>query len=332
MPHPYSSVVIGAGAFGTAIAAVLGLSHPTKLWCRDPEIADEINRFKTNRHYLPEITLPHSIQATANLNQALTGANLIFQAVPVKFLRSVLEQAKPLINNSHAIISLSKGMETGSHLLPTQIIEQIVGSQITTAVMAGPTFAHELANRQLSAITIASKDQKLIEAVQALINQDFFTIESSTDVIGVQLCGVMKNIITLAVGIAQSVGCGENGIAFLVTRGLLEIEVLIKKLNPTNDTATYKLAGVGDLILTALGTRSKNLMAGKLFGQGKTIHEVEQHMQTLPEGLNSVISIQEICKKEQLHLPICNGVYRVIFEQLPPQEFIYQVCTTNIQN
>jgi glycerol-3-phosphate dehydrogenase (NAD(P)+) len=329
MTPSHNIVILGGGAFGTAIATVLAANnHSILIWCHEPETTNSINSLHENTHYLPGKKLSKNIQATSDLKTALAFGTLIFESIPVHYMRNIFIQAQPYITPEHKIVILSKGMENNTLLLPTQIIEEVLNTNIITAVLAGPNFAQELAEQKSSAATLASNNLKFAQYISMLTINDFFKLSLSDDRLGVQLCATLKNVITILIGIARGAGCGENTIAFLVTLGLKEIKKIITHFNGNPQTA-YQLCGIGDLMLTALGTQSRNLKAGNLLGAGKTIQEVEQQLGILPEGINSTISIYQLCQKANLNLPLCKGTYDIIFNRLSMQSFITNLSPNN---
>lgn len=307
--------VLGAGAWGCAIAHLLATNgHRVTLWCHEPELADEINIQKTNSLFLPGIQLPHNIFATPSLQEALDGASLIFEAVPVSFLRTVLQHAKEFAHPDTVWAILSKGIEQKTLKFPSQILDDILGYKVKKVVIGGPTFARELVNGVVSATTVASDDQARAQLVANILNNDYFKTYLSDDMLGVQAGGALKNVIALTIGIALGSGAGDNTIALLLTQGLQEIGQLTQFFGGKPQTV-YGLSGFGDLILTCNGSLSKNLNVGKLLGQGNLLARISSQG-VLPEGINTVQSVYQILLDQKINAPLMMGTYQFIFEQL----------------
>lgn len=322
--------VIGAGAFGTSIATLLAHNgYHVKLWCFDPEQVQKIACSQENEKYLPGITLDKKIEPVSNLKEALCGAEWVFEAIPVKFLRSVLEQTRDCFTDDHVWVILSKGIENKTLLLPSQIIDNVFKTKTRKAVISGPSFAHDLAHKQPTGVSIAATDFVIGQELQKLLSSDYFCSELTTDLIGVQVGGAIKNVITLAIGILEGAGYTDNTKALVVTRGLQEIALLIATLGGRPETA-YSFAGVGDLVLTAMGNRSRNLKVGKLLGQGKKLETILQETGFIPEGINSVKSINQLIKEKTISLPVCESVYQMIFEKLSVEDFLKKMVERQI--
>ncbi|MFH1831214.1 MAG: NAD(P)H-dependent glycerol-3-phosphate dehydrogenase [bacterium] len=354
--------ILGAGAWGTAIATLLAHNdHHVTLWCHEPEITYEITKQHTNSQYLPDITLSPKINATTNLEEAITGASLIFEAIPVKFLRQIIEQVlatdptcrhprlacpscfdklsmsthpavpgeasreawEPVEGRAPSWVILSKGIEQKTRLLPSQIIQDVLKAPINYAVLGGPSFAKELADRQFTTATIASTNSKLITQLDTLLNNNYFKTFPSQDPIGTQICGAIKNVFALIIGIAYGSGHKENTASYLITQGLREIAYLIKHLGGDPQTA-YGLSGLGDLILSCTGTLGKNLKAGRLLAQDRSIENLSLNFKTLPEGLNTLLSLRELIERDNLHMPLCHAAYKFIFQNEPFSIFLDQ--------
>lgn len=311
--------VLGDGAWGTAIATLLAHNGiDVTLWCYNETVAQEINTHHTNAQFLPNIILPSTIKATTDMVTALQNAQWVFEAVPVKYMRSVLEQSKPFIKPQHRFVILSKGIEEGSCLLPSQIITSMLGTPQQTVVLSGPSFAHELARHDLTMVNCASFDKELARQCMLMVNNNYFKTVYTADVIGIEVCAALKNVITLAVGIAQGAGCGDNAKAMIITKGLAEMANLVQAMGGKQDTV-YSFAGVGDLLLTATGTYSKNLAYGKQIGQGV-------HPEGLaPEGVNTLMSIKKLAHLHNVQMPLLKNITDVMQQKINVQEFVQEL-------
>lgn len=320
--------VLGGGAFGTAISNVLAdNAEKVYLWCLESEVAEEINSNHENSRFLPGVKLNKNIEAVNDFALCLEQSHFVFEAIPVKFLRSVLIKAKNFVRTlnvssepDHVWVTLSKGIEQDSLMLPFQIIEDLFEHSKIVSV-GGPNFAEELGTRRYSAATVAVSDEKVKEELEVLLQTNYFRLSFTDDFMGVQISGALKNLITLLVGIAKGSGASENCIAFLVVQGLKEIAKLNSFLGGKVETV-YDFCGVGDLLLTAMGSKSRNLKAGFLLGKGKSLNELENEFGTLPEGINTTKSIYQLIKKHKLDLPLCVGVYQILFEGRPFKEIL----------
>jgi glycerol-3-phosphate dehydrogenase (NAD(P)+) len=306
--------VLGAGAFGTAVATLLSNNGcKVSLWCYEPELVKTIQESRENKKYFPGVILDKNIVATHNLQDAIKSNKWIFQAIPVTFLRSVLQQIKPHTHSDQIFVSLSKGIENDTFLFPTQIIQDVLGNEIPVAVMAGPNFAKELAQKYYTAATVSASDKDIATELCLLLSSSYFKTEFSNDLIGVQVGGAVKNVIALAVGLVNH---ALNTVAFILTKGLSEIETMAKHFGAEGRTV-YGLSGLGDLVLTTTGNLSRNVMMGRLFAQGKTLDEVKARLNVLPEGCNTVKSVYQLIEQLNLDMPICKATYQIIFEGGP---------------
>jgi len=313
-----SVTVLGAGAWGSAIAHLLATNgNDVTLWCHESEVAESINKSHCNKHYLPSTILPDTVHATTSLPDALANATWIFEAIPVQHIRSVLMQCKGLAPYDAAWVLLSKGIEQQTLLLPSQILQQVVGADVRYAVLGGPNFAAELVERALTATVVASTDDVLVKKLSLLVANDYFKTCISDDPVGVQIGGAVKNVLALTIGFAHGVGYKyHNTMAYLFSQGLAEAALLAERLGGKKETM-YGLAGLGDIVLSCTGTMSKNFRLGMLLGQGLPIEQAAKKFSVVPEGMNTLQSLHEIVQQSKLHLPLCMGAYRCIYEGFP---------------
>ncbi len=312
IPCP-SIAILGAGRWGTAVASLLADNgHDVILWCHEPEVAYDIKHDHINRLYCPDFVLHKNISATTSLKEALQDTNWIFEAIPVKFLGNLVQQAKPYISTNATWIVLSKGIEAESLKLPTQIIQSIMDDSIKAAVFGGPTFAHELMHKQFSSASIASTDTTVCNELAQLLNNNYFISQISSDPIGVQVGGAVKNVIALMTGMVNGAGFKDNTTAYLLTRALEEMATLVFAMGGQRETV-YGLSGLGDMILTCTGSLSKNLKAGRLIAHGRTMEELTREFGTLPEGINTVESVMKLMQHYNVSLPLCKATYDIMF-------------------
>lgn len=306
--------VLGEGAWGTAIATILaGNGHTIHLWCHDETVAEGIRKNHTNNKCFATIPLHSQIIPTTDIAACIQDASVVFEAIPVKYLRSVLEQAQHLFSPEQVWVILSKGIEHHTLKLPSQIVDDVFGATAKKVVISGPSFAHDVMNKQPTMVVITGTDKKAIAHVQQLMANDFFKLSYSPDLIGVQIGGALKNVVALGIGMLDGAGYTDNAKAFFVTEGLREIAVVAQKLGGNHETV-YGLSGVGDMILTAFGKHSKNYAVGRQFGGGSHVQINANESEAMPEGINTVQSAVQLAKKYSLELSLINGIYQVIFE------------------
>ena len=306
--------MVGAGAWGTSIATVLAHNgYDVLLWAYEQEVVDAINTHHENKRYLSGIRLSDRISATHDLAQVICSAQWVFEAVPISFLRETLKQTQGCFSKDQIWVITSKGIEQDTLMLPSQIIDDVFGYQTRQAVMAGPSFAYDLAEQQLTGIAVAAQDCSIADQLQALLANEYFRPYVSLDMVGVQLGGALKNVIALGVGMLDGAGFADNAKAFIFTRGLHEIVQLGIKLGAQQETF-YGLSGVGDMVLTAMGKQSRNLEVGQRLGKGQRLDALLKETGYIPEGINTVQSLHQLMQQEQIKMPVCNGIYQVIFE------------------
>ena len=324
-------VVLGAGAWGTAVAQLLSENgHQVTLWCYEPEVAQAITKDRCNERYLPEKKLHESIEAVSDLKAAFSNAQWVFEAVPVKFLRSVLQACVPFFSDQQTWVALSKGIENETVLLAGQVIDDVFKTKVKKVVVSGPSFAKDLSEKQITAVTVASEDKKSAQELQTMLASSYFRPYVSDDVLGVQLGGALKNVITLAIGMLDGAGYTDNTKAFLLTAGLKEMVTCAQALGGKEKTI-YGFSGVGDLMLTSMGELSRNLAVGKRLGSGQSLELVLKETGFIPEGINSVKSVHQLVQKNNLDLPILNGMHAVIFEKKSIKAFLDEVMARPLQ-
>ncbi len=313
-------VVLGAGAWGMAFSTLLAHNgHNVTLWCYEEEVAREIAATRINSRYLPGVTLSLNIHPEHDLRTALEGATLIFEAIPVAYMRSIFESMVtqvPAASNARWVF-LSKGIEQKTFFLPSQICTDVFKKNITFAALGGPNFASELVQCGLTATIIASPDHLFAQEVADVVRNEYFKPYLSNDPVGVHVGGALKNIIALAVGIAHGAGYNtHNTTAFLLTQGLNEMVQCAERFGAHSQTI-YGLAGLGDMLLTCSSTLSKNMRVGMQLGQGVLLEEIQAAMPALPEGINTLQTLQALIKLWNVQVPLCQAAYATIFERKP---------------
>jgi len=313
--------VLGAGAWGTAVATLLAANrHDVMLWCYEQDVVDQINKERTNR-YLADISLAPNIHATADLVEAINHSSIIFEAIPVPFLRKTLLSVREKAPHSALWVLLSKGLEQETLLPPSGIIDDLFGKTVRTVVVSGPNFAKDLALQAPTATTVASRRPEWSAEVSNLLSNHYFSTYFSSDPLGAQVGGALKNVITIAIGMLRGAAYRDNTCSFVFTRGLREMAEIARHWAAKRETV-YGLSGVGDLVLTATGSLSRNFKLGKLIGEGKSLSEIEQHLPVLPEGANTVQSVKQLMERSGLNLPVCQGVYDTLYTDQSVKDFV----------
>ena len=313
-----TTAVMGAGAWGTALAKLLAdAGGEVTLWARRSEVADEINSSRLNPGYLPGVQLPTGIRATADPAEALTGVTTVLLAVPAQTMRTNLEQWAGLITRGATLVSAAKGIELGTLMRMSQVIVDVTGvdpSQV--GVISGPTLASEITAGQPAATVIACSDSGRAVAVQRMLNGGYFRPYTNADVIGTEIGGACKNVIALACGMAAGVGLGENTAAAIITRGLAEIMRLGIAVGAKGATLAG-LAGVGDLVATCTSPRSRNRSFGESLGRGGTLESaLLERGDHVVEGVTSCESVLALASSYDVEMPLTDAVERVCHKGL----------------
>lgn len=305
--------VIGAGSWGTAISLLLTRNGVNvTLWAHRQDHVDQIKLCKENRTYLPGFAISEHLLVTSDIDEAVAGASFIIMVVPSHVFRSVFSQIKELLTPNQIVVSASKGIENDSLLTMTQLMDSEFPSD-RYAVLSGPSFAKEVAAGKPTAVTVAAKNTSVAKAVQDVFFSGNFRVYTSTDVIGVEVGGTLKNIVAIAAGICDGLGYGLNTRAALITRGLAEITRLAVSMGAIPLTMAG-LAGLGDLVLTCTGDLSRNRFVGLQLGQGKTLSAIQREMKMVAEGVKTTQSSWFLSKKIGVEMPILEQVYHVLYE------------------
>lgn len=324
--------VVGAGSWGTTFAKVLAdAGQEVTVWARRPEIAREIRESHRNSDYLPGINLPPSLTASASVAEALRGAEQVYVAVPSQHLRSELPNLTPHIQPGALVISLMKGVEAGTGLRMSEVLHHAGGVDPSRiAVVSGPNLALEIAKNQPTAAVASSVSEETATAVAMASTNKYFKTFINTDVVGTEFGGVLKNLIAVAVGIADGVGYGENTKASIITRGLAEISAFAAAFGAEPQTMAG-LAGLGDLIATCESPLSRNNTAGRLLGQGHSFHDVVRTMNQTAEGLQAVYPVLELAASKGVSMPIVTQVGQVLAGERDPRELAPHFATDSDQ-
>ncbi|SDQ54238.1 glycerol 3-phosphate dehydrogenase (NAD(P)+) [Virgibacillus subterraneus] len=318
--------VLGAGSWGTALSIVLADNgHDVRLWTHRKEQADVINTKHKNENYL-DIMIPEQLIAFHDLEEAVDDVSAIVIVVPTKAIRDVCKQLDTILKHKVTIIHASKGIEPESLKRVSQMIGEEMNeyTQEDVVVLSGPSHAEEVGKRQPTTVTVSSKDIKNAELAQDLFFNESFRVYTSPDIVGIELGGALKNIIALGAGISDGLGYGDNAKAALITRGLAEITRLGTSLG-ANPLTFLGLPGVGDLIVTCTSVHSRNWRAGNLLGKGQKLEEVLDQMGMVVEGVRTTKAANQFALKQQIEMPITNGIYKILFDDMNPRDVVEQL-------
>lgn len=312
-------VVVGDGGWGTALALVLERAgRDVALWSHDPEYAADMAASRTNPRYLPGFEVPESIEIGSDLAALLPGAGLLVSAVPTTFLRTIWTAHVAALPAGLPIVSVSKGLENETQLRPTEILAEVTGGAHPIAVLSGPNIAREVAAGMPATTVVAAEDADLASSLQATFSSDAFRVYSNPDPIGVELGGVLKNVIALAAGMCDGMELGANAKASLVTRGMIEMARLGVALGGKRATF-FGLSGLGDLYTTCESRSSRNRTFGERIGRGERVEDIAASMNQVAEGVKSARPVRNVMHKHDLALPISEQVYLVIHEGKSPE-------------
>ena len=302
--------VLGAGSWGTTLAHLMSRKHVVRLWARSIESVNEINQARTLKRYLGDAHLHSQLQAMIDIEQATSGADFVIMAIPSQSFASVLSLAAPFIGKGTPIISVSKGLELSSLRRMTEIIRSEC-PEMPAGVLTGPNLATEIMAGFAAASVLAFDDEALTTKWQDALHTPLFRIYRNTDVIGCEICGVLKNIIAIAAGMGDGLGAGDNTRSAIITRGLAEISRLGVALGAIPETF-YGLAGMGDLVATCTSDKSRNRTVGFRLGQGESMEQILSSMFMVAEGVKSADAVLSLAASTYIDMPICTEVGRVI--------------------
>lgn len=314
--------VLGAGAWGTSIASVLAARHDVTLWARDPAQADSLERTRRNERYLPGFSVPDALKITATF----PAADLYLAATPVAGLRSVAEKAQ----GKAPIVWLCKGFERGSGLLPHQIVEQTLGTDVRCGALSGPSFAQEVARGLPCALTLAARDASFAREAAAIVHGGRVRVYYSTDLVGVEIGGAVKNVMAIAAGICDGLGLGHNARAALITRGLAEIARLGATMGAQPDTI-FGLTGAGDLILTATGELSRNRRVGLQLAEGRALDSILKTLGHVAEGVYTAREVAKLATTRGVEMPVSEAVNAVLEAKLAPNSAVEQLLARDLK-
>jgi glycerol-3-phosphate dehydrogenase (NAD(P)+) len=322
--------VIGAGAWGTSLAIVLGRkgTHRVRLWAHEVEVVESISRRRINEKFLAGQSIPEPVVVGSELERIVEGAEILVSVMPSQHCRALFERMRPLLSPDILVISATKGLEEGSLLRMSEVIRLVLKSESTAiGALSGPPFAQEVARVDPTAITIASQSSELLRIVQQEFSDPRFRVYTNSDVVGVELGGALKNIIAIAAGICDGLGLGHNSVAALITRGLAEMTRLVIACGGRADTMAG-LAGLGDLVLTCTGGLSRNRSVGAELGRGKKLPDIISNRHGMvAEGVFTTTAAVGLAHARKVEMPITQQMYAILHEGKSPREAIEQLMS-----
>ena len=325
--------IIGAGGWGTALAKVLAdKGEQVSLWCHGGDSFREITEYRENRSYLPNITLPPSISPTQRIDEAVDNKRLVICALPSHVVRQVLSQISSKLGRESTLLCGTKGLEEETLRTMAELFSDIFGAarKERHAFLSGPTFAIEIAQQLPAAVTVAAYDDAVARSVQQILSTRNLRVYTSSDVIGVQIGGVVKNIIAIAAGISDGLKLGQNARAALVTRGLAEMTRLAVSMG-ADPLTLAGLPGLGDLILTCAGDLSRNRAVGLQIAAGKSLQEITGSTRMIAEGVRNTRSLHSLAKRLGVEMPIVEQMYEVLYAGKKPAEAVQDLMHRSLK-
>ena len=319
--------VVGAGSWGTTLANLLAArGSRVRLWAREPALAEAMARERRNPRDLPDTPLAETLQPTSDLAEAVAGAQLVVSATPSHAVRDVMGRAAPWVSPRAIVVSTSKGIENDTLSRMTEVLADVLGREERLAVLSGPSFSAEVVRGAPTAVTIASREEEVAEAARDAFAAPRFRVYTSTDVVGVELGGAVKNVIAIATGIVDGLEYGDNARAALVTRGLAEMARLGTALGADRLTL-MGLAGLGDLVLTCTGELSRNRAVGLRLGRGETLEEILADMRMVAEGVRTTRSVRDLAARADVQMPITEEVHEILYHAKRPETSVEELMT-----
>ncbi len=325
--------VVGAGSWGTALANLLACKgYAIDLWVFEPEVCRQIEKQHENKVFLPGVTLSENLRPTNDLSRVVAAKDLVLVVVPSHVMRTVVGEMADRLDPATLLVTASKGIENQTHLTMNGVILDVLQGwpERQLAVVSGPSFAEEVARKAPTVVTAASTDMVTAAKVQSVFVTPYFRVYTNTDVVGVEIGGAIKNVIAIAAGVIDGLGLGLNTRAALITRGLTEIQRLGRRMGADPRTLAG-IAGVGDLILTCTGDLSRNHTVGKKIGEGLSLEEILAEMRMVAEGVKTAKSVYNLSRKLGVEMPICQAMYAILYEDLPPEKAVYRLMTRDLK-
>jgi len=317
--------VIGAGSWGTTLATLLGeKGYNVMLWTRREELAQEINNTKENKQYLKNVKIPETVTAVHS-KANVKDSNLVIFAVPSEYLREIAKAFSKFIGKGTIVVHVVKGIETNTGKLMSQVLEEELQRGINIAVLSGPNHAEEIAQKLPTATVIASKDDNINKLICEIFSTPQFKAYPHHDIMGVEICSVIKNIVAIAIGVCDGLKFGDNAKASIITLGLSEMSIIANKFGAKKATC-YGLAGVGDLLATCYSPHSRNRFVGEMLAKGKSIEQINNEMHgMIAEGVKNTKIVYDLCKKNKIETPLISQTYKVLYRSMDLRKAIDQL-------
>jgi len=314
--------VIGAGSWGTTIAALIGERHKVNLWVREKELYDIITKERVNKWFMPDLKLPDNLTVVNELD--VKDADLIVMGVPSQFMRETAKQIS--VKEDAIIVSIAKGIEEGTYKRMSQIIREETGNKNIIA-LSGPNHAEEVSKKMPTATVIASENKGILNDLRGILNRDYFKVYPHDDIIGIEICGAIKNITAIATGVVDGLGFGDNAKGSIITFGLTEMNQFGRFFGAERKTI-YGLAGVGDLVATCTSRHSRNRFVGEKIAEGKSFEEIKKEMHGMvAEGVRTTKAVYEFSRKNNIDMPLTSQVYKVLYEKKELKKAISDLIT-----
>jgi glycerol-3-phosphate dehydrogenase (NAD(P)+) len=323
--------IIGDGAMGTVLAMLLAEKDiPVRIWGYDGQQLEEFRKSGENKRFLPGYRVPKAVQFDSHDASILAGADLIVSAVPCQYMRGIWGRLGGYFRADVPIISVTKGIENVTLMRPSEILGDVLGTEVRCGVLSGPTIADELARRLPATACVASQDQDLAKAVQVTFNTDWFRVYTNGDLIGVEMASACKNVIAIAAGIIDGVGAGDNAKAALLSRGLAEISRLGLACGARAETFAG-LAGLGDLVTTCISPKGRNRTYGERIGRGQSTGQALAATESVIEGVTTCESVATLARQKGVEMPITEAVHQVIFQHKPVHQAIRDLMARQLR-
>ncbi len=304
--------LLGGGSWGSSVASITSRNAPTRMWARDPNTVNDINKFHRNEKYLPGFKLHESLRASKSIKKTIKNVDVVIMAIPSHSFRQVLEDARPHIRPWVPIVSLTKGLEQGTKMRMTEIIEQVMPGHPAGA-LTGPNLSREIMAGQAAGSVIAMVDDTIAKELQKVFESGLFRVYTNDDVVGCELGGALKNVIAIAAGMGDGAGAGDNTRAAVITRGLAELTRLGVAMG--GKPATFAgLTGIGDLVATCSSKLSRNHHVGYELGKGRKLKEIIESMSMVAEGVKTCAVVMELAEEYGVEMPISEEVYKVLYD------------------
>jgi glycerol-3-phosphate dehydrogenase (NAD(P)+) len=325
--------ILGAGSWGTALGVHLArLGHEVTLWARNAELAAKLAAARQNEAYLPGASFPPTLRPMPDTRAACAAGEALIFVCPSGGMRSLAEAVRPFVHERHLVVSAAKGVEQDTRRTMSAVLGEVLSERHSerVAVLSGPSFAHEVAQGMPTAVTAAARDLGVAEEVQRLFTGPTFRVYTSTDVVGVEIGGAVKNVIAVAAGVSDGLGFGMNSRAALITRGLAEITRLATRLGAERHTLAG-LSGLGDLVLTCTGDLSRNRTVGLRLGRGEQLADILGGMKEVAEGVRNTRSVRDLARSVDVEMPITEQMYLLLYEDKAPRQVVIDLMTRGLR-